>query len=493
MLTLKVVNYQTGELQEHPLQPESQKLSEWIIGRAAACDLILDSPEVSRVHGRIGYSQGEYHFTDLGSTDGSFINNQTAEINQEYALRQNDLIRVGDFVMSVEDIRIADIPESEGLNPGLQQQSTWTEGELMVQCARVVEETEDVKTFSFVANPPTQFAFQPGQFVTLELEIEGKTVRRSYSISSPPSRSQTLDITVKRVPPPADNPEAAPGLVSNWLHDNIAVGSEVKLLGGPMGKFTCAADSSRKLLMISAGSGVTPMLSMARWLYDTASDRDVIFFNSVRSPRDIIMGQELELMAARQPHFKLAITVTRPVSGQPWFGFTGRLTELMLKQIAPDLPERAVYVCGPDRFMTEVKALLAHLDFPMENYHQESFGVAKKKGKAEAKAVEAPAQPTVESPQSKAASSATPMIYFAQSGKEAVCDPEESILDVAQQHDIEIRSGCMQGVCGACKKRKLAGEVTYQTEPDSLNPDEIAQDYILPCVAMPVGKVTIEA
>ena len=85
MLTLKVVNYQTGQLQEHPLQPETQKLSEWIIGRAAACDLVLDSPEVSRVHGRIGYSLGEYHFTDLGSTDGSFINNQTAEINQEYA------------------------------------------------------------------------------------------------------------------------------------------------------------------------------------------------------------------------------------------------------------------------------------------------------------------------------------------------------------------------------------------------------------------------
>ena len=337
------------------------------------------------------------------------------------------------------------------------------------------------------------FAFQPGQFVTLELKIEGKTVRRSYSISSPPSRPQTLDITVKRAPAPTANPEAALGLVSNWLHDNITVDSEVKLVGGPMGKFTCATDSAHKLLMISAGSGVTPMLSMARWLYDTASYRNVIFFNSVRNPDDIIMRQELELMAARHPHFHLAVTVTRSGSGQPWLGLTGRLTELILKQIAPDLLERVVYVCGPDSFMMEVKALLARLDFPMENYRQESFGIAKKQGKEECKTVEPPADPVATGSQSNVVPSSPPMICFAQSGKEAACNPEESILDVAQQYDIKIRSGCMQGVCGACKKRKLEGEVKYQLEPDALNPDEIAQNYILPCVALPVGKVVIAA
>ena len=387
MLTLKIVNYQTGELQEHTLQRETQKPDEWIIGRAAACDLVLNAPEVSRVHGRIVYSQGEYLFSDLGSTDGSCINNQAAEINQKYALKRNDLIRLGYFVMSVDDITTTDVPESEHLNSSHTQQSSWAEGDLLVRCVRVVEETKDVKTFSFTANVATQFGFQPGQFVTLELDIEGKTVRRSYSLYSPPSRPQTLDITVKRVLPPAANPEAPPGLVSNWLHDNIIVGSEVKLLGGPMGKFTCATNSSRKLLMISAGSGVTPMLSMTRWLYDTVSDRDVIFAYSVCSPQDIIMRQELELMAARQPNFRLAITATRPEPWQPWFGFTGRLTGSMLQQIAPDLLERTVYVCGPAPFMAAVKTLLAGLGLPMENYHQESFGISKKKHKVQPKAI----------------------------------------------------------------------------------------------------------
>lgn len=144
-------------------------------------------------------------------------------------------------------------------------------------------------------------------------------------------------------------------LVSNWLHDNITVGSQVRLCGGPMGKFTCANNNSSKLLMISAGIGVTPMLSMARWLYDTGSTRDAIFFYSVRTPRDIIMYQELQLLATRHPHFHLVITVTRPELGQPWWGFTGRLSDLMLKQIAPDLPDREVYVCGPEQFMSEAK------------------------------------------------------------------------------------------------------------------------------------------
>ena len=85
------------------------------------------------------------------------------------------------------------------------------------------------------------------------------------------------------------------------------------------------------------------------------------------------------------------------------------------------------------------------------------------------------------------------MISFARSEKEVICDGQESILEVAQQHNVHIRSGCIQGVCGACKKRKLKGEVKYETEPDALNSDEIAQNYILPCIALPVDKVVIEA
>ncbi|MDJ0637174.1 MAG: FHA domain-containing protein [Xenococcaceae cyanobacterium MO_188.B29] len=492
MLTLEVFDYEIGKLQEHIFQAVAHKENEWIIGRASTCDLVLPSPEISRVHGRISYYQGEYCFTDLGSTDGSRLNNQTVKVNQKYVLKHDDLIRIGNFVISVKAIAKAENLKLDSLNFRLKQQPTWTEGELIVRCVRVIEETSDVKTFSFVADSPIQPAFQPGQFVTLELEIENQKVLRSYSISSPPSRPQTLDITVKRVSSPTTNPELPPGLVSNWLHDNIIVGSKVKLCGGPMGKFTCANKSSQKLLMISAGSGVTPMLSMARWLYDIGSDRDVVFCYSVRTPDDIIMYQELKLIATRYPHFRLVITVTRPESGKPWWGFTGRLSDLMLKQIAPDLSQREVYVCGPEKFMSEAKNLLTSLGLPLENYYQESFGVNKKNRKDKPQEI-ATSLTELLAVQTIANNSASPMISFARSQKEVICNGEESILEVAQQHNIDIRSGCMQGVCGACKKLKLDGEVKYENEPDALSPDEIAQNYILPCVAFPVDKVVIEA
>ena len=417
----------------------------------------------------------------------------------------------------------------------------WSQGELNARCVHIIDETQDVKTFGFVADPPVLFTYQPGQFTTLDLEIDGQRVKRSYSISSTPSRPHTLEITVKRVSAPADEPDAPPGLVSNWLHDNIKVGSQVKM-SSPMGKFTCFANPSPKLLLISAGSGITPMISMARWLYDTSSDVDILFFHSARSPRDIIFRQELELIAARYSNFKLAITLTRPEVGHSWVGYQGRLNELMLRLIAPDFQQRNVYVCGPNAFMESTKSLLQKNNFPMENYFEESFGGAKKKKKkavaeknkattisisqkttiedlinqvsksstnihtppstsiifpspavAESEqntgTIALPAAPpaTTPIPRSKAATPATssPAIVFAQSGQEISCDGEESILEAAQAEDIELPYGCGMGVCGQCKLRKLEGEVTYDEEPDC------EEGYILTCVAKPVDKVVI--
>ncbi|MCU0537384.1 MAG: 2Fe-2S iron-sulfur cluster-binding protein [Hydrococcus sp. Prado102] len=212
----------------------------------------------------------------------------------------------------------------------------------------------------------------------------------------------------------------------------------------------------------------------------------MVFFYSDRTPNDIIMRQELELLASRQSNFRLAITVTRPKLGQPWHGFTGRLTEEMLLNIAPDFRERVVYICGANSFMQGVKTMLASLNFPMENYREESFGVEKKLTTESQAEVEKPSSATAQT-------SSKPILVFSKSGKEIACDEEESVLAVAQQHDIKIRAGCMQGVCGACKTRKLDGQVKYQTEPDGLEKCDRDLGYILPCIAFPVGKVAIEA
>jgi glycine betaine catabolism B len=520
MLKTKVLNAQTHTFYEQVLLPKPGSPNECLIGRHASCDLVLDSPEISRVHCRVLFWQGQCYFADLGSTDGSRLNNEAVQVNRNYPLKPEDTIRMGNFVLLVESIDFTQQPAP--LSPASAQAITlplipqWTQGEIAVRCVQIIDQTHDVKTFRFVAEPAVLFTHKPGQFVTLNLEIAGQPVKRSYSISSSPSRPHILEITVKRVPTPIDEPTAAPGLVSNWLHDHLTVGTQLSLKG-PFGQFTCIDAPMEKLLFLSAGSGITPMMSMAQWLCDTATNADMVFVHSARSPRDIIFQQQLQVLAAHHPNFKLAITTTRPSSGQPWCGYTGHLNAAMLQTIAPDFQQRLVYVCGPNSFMAAAKTLLTDLDFPMDHYFAESFGPAKaakpKLPLSAAPIAQPPVEPTPNaaqierkspgSPELKlvpsvatppaAARSVSPSIVFTQSGQEVACDPEDCILEVAEQSNINLASGCRMGVCGACKLNLLEGEVTYAEPPSGLKETERQQGIILPCVAFPIGRVVLEA
>ncbi len=376
-------------------------------------------------------------------------------------LKIGDTIRIGDWLLLIETF--AKTTSLEVPN--------WTQEDLTVRCIQIIEETHNVKTFYFVAEPRVNFFYQPGQFVTLNLNIDGENIQRSYSISSSPSRSHKLTITVKRIPS---------GLVSNWLHDHLKVGDLIKI-SPPMGNFTCYNEPNPKLLMISAGSGITPMMSMTRWLHDIASDVDIIFFYSAQTPDDLIFQKELELLAEQNPNFHLKLTLTQSESNIGWSGLKGRLNAKILKSFAPDFLERTVYVCGPDGFMKTVKTLLVDdLDFPMEHYFQESFGSGKIVKSA--------------SVINKVSTLVEPSIIFAKSNKEIKSCEEISILDHAQQQDITIRSGCRQGVCGACKVLKIEGDVTYCTSPDALNESHKKAGYILSCIAYPTGeRVVIDA
>ncbi len=522
------------------LVPEKQLNQECLLGRDERCCIVLNDTLASRTHGKIAFRNGNYYYSDLGSRNGTKINNEDAQLNQEYLLKPSDTISLGNHLLWVKAISGEDTP-TEALSLTPQQYmplasldtaslETWTQGTKQVKCVQIINETADVKTFTFASEPPVKFDYQPGQFITLNLNIDGKSVKRSYSISSTPSRPHSLEITVKRVPAPADEPSAPPGLVSNWLHDNMKVGSQIEI-NAPMGKFTNFANPSTKIFMISAGSGITPMMSMSRWICDTVSNVDIVFLHSARSPEDIIFRQELEMMTSRYPNFKLAITVTRPIPGQPWYGYTGRINETILPAIASDYKERTVYVCGPNPFMEATKELLQKIDFPMDNYYEESFGGAKKKKKpnptiptADQTSIVQPIAPVsapVSSPTpapiensvlavpetsivsgvapastpisapapapAPKAPSSSPVIILSKSGQEIACDGEEAILDVAEAEGANLPFGCRAGACGACKVKKLEGEVIYD---DDVNCED---GYILTCVARPVGRVAIEA
>ena len=495
MLTLKVINYATHEVQEKVLGQSPDK-TECLIGRTPGCDLLLDNPEVSRVHGKIFRRDNQYFFTDLGSTDGSRLNNEMLLPSQDIPLQPDDLIRICEFVIVVESILpVVSLPKPQS------EVSDWSpSSDLSVRCVQVIDETSDVKTFRFAAEPKILFDYQPGQFVTLQLPIAGKTVLRSYSISSTPSRPHLLEITVKRVPAPANNPDLPPGLVSNWLHDNLVVGSRLKLKG-PFGQFTCGKEPAQKLLLISAGSGITPMMAMTRWLCDTATDVDIVFAYSARSPEDIVFRQELEQLDQQHKNLKLAVTTTRCQPGQSWLGYRGRMDEAMVRAIAPDFCDRDVFVCGPNPFMGAIKSLLETMDFPMAQYHEESFGApVKTKASAgeETAVLVPPSQPQEASEEleqqasGQQASGQQPVIVFTKSDQEVDCDGEDSILDVAESAGIELASACRMGACGACKQRLCSGKVAYFAEPSALEEAERAE-FVLPCVARPVGRVMVEA
>ncbi|MGB7440457.1 MAG: FHA domain-containing protein [Coleofasciculaceae cyanobacterium] len=511
-MKIKAFNHQTGSFQEKVLTPKAENFNHCLVGRHPSCDLVLNAPEISRVHALIDYRTGHYYFTDLASTDGSRLNNCEIPVNQSCLLKPDDVIRIGDFVLLLEEMESVEedskylFASEQAITATLVQPRTWSVGDLTVCCSQVIEETPDVKTFRFVASPPLLFSYKPGQFVTLDLEIEGKRVKRSYSISSTPSRPHNLEITVKRVPSPGEEPDVPPGLVSNWLNGNLTVGDQVKL-SGPLGNFTCVDNSSSsKLLLISAGSGITPMMSMARWLFDTAVESsDVVFIHSARTVQDIIFRQELELMTSRHPRFKFAVTLTRHEPGQAWLGYTGRLNEAMLQAIAPDYQERTVYVCGSDPFRESVKTVLQALKYPMQNYHEESFGGSRQGKKSKKQKsftttntstssqtgllpVASPTSALITS-QAKVSptSTASHTVVFAQSEKEVVCDDEETILEVAQRVGIELPYGCQMGVCGRCKLRQLEGQVDYEEET------ECEEGYVLTCVARPAKRVVVEA
>lgn len=567
MLKLRIFNTKIPqELESVQISPETSKKNEFMIGRAPYCDVALSNPTVSREHGKISFEDDQYHFTDLGSTNGSQINNVARESFQSVRLSVNDTIQLGDFTLLVEEI--AFYPqldnlleeEEEPTEPSLahlypsvttemssgdrhaevvevteevevpaepsqymplasidpSQITRWTKGNLTLECANIIEETADVKTFSFVTTPPHLFTYKAGQFITLELEIDGVEVLRSYSISSTPSRPHSLEITVKRVPPSnPEDPTIPAGLVSNWLHDNLKIGTQIQA-SGAFGKFTCFEYPSQKLLFLSAGSGITPMMSMSRWIYDTHSDCDVVFFHCARSPQDIIYQQELELMAARSPKFNLAVTVTRLMPQQLWMGLRGRLTPAMLEIIAPDWCDRTVFVCGPESFMQSTKSLLEGIGFPMQQYHEESFGGAKKSAKSSKdKDIPLPNEPSPafgikawlgklqsppESPVTsrvpnnpKASKASAATVVFNKAQKEVFCDGEESILEIAEQAGVKIRNSCRVGSCGSCKKVKLEGEVKMEGyDSEALESVEVDAGYILCCVAFPRGRVVID-
>ncbi|KAA0972543.1 hybrid-cluster NAD(P)-dependent oxidoreductase [Aureimonas fodinaquatilis] len=341
-------------------------------------------------------------------------------------------------------------------------------------CRAVREETPDVKTFVFAPRKGRHFTYQPGQFLTFEFEISGETIYRCYTISSTPTRPDTVSITVKRV---------AGGPVSNWLHDQFRPGMMLRATG-PMGDFSWTVKPTQpKYLLISGGSGITPMMSMTRSAFDLAEIRDTLFVHAARSPADLIFRDELDFMARRNRSIRVGYICEGDSPHEAWSGLRGRLTHGALTALAPDFMDRVVFVCGPAPFMAAVHAVLAAAGFDMSRYFQESFRF-EDLSPAEQEAVE-------EAADELSTDITTYRIEFAKTRRVVDCPENITILDAARRAGIRLPSSCTKGLCGTCKSRKVSGDVEMSHQ-GGIRQREVDQGMILICCSRPRSDVVID-
>ncbi|WP_442808469.1 FAD-binding oxidoreductase [Trinickia soli] len=355
----------------------------------------------------------------------------------------------------------------------------WTSDvEETLVCCQVRQETHDVKSFFFMSREGRTFSFEPGQFITLELDIDGETINRCYTISSAPTRPHTISITVKRVPG---------GKVSNWLHDNLRPGASVRVLG-PAGEFTCARHAAGKYLFLSAGSGITPLMSMSRSHHELGEDRDIVFVHSARTPDDIIFARELDLIAANQQRFRTSFVCERIGARTNWPGITGFLTLPLLRLIAPDFMEREIFTCGPAPYMKAVRDLLEEAGFDRTRYHEESFSFESLSPAEQAAATDDAAEPA---DAGGADAQARFSVTFAKTRRDIECGAHEHVLDAAKRAGLRLPSSCTQGMCGTCKVKLVSGEVDMHHN-GGIRQREIDQGMVLLCCSKPLSNLVVD-
>jgi len=206
-----------------------------------------------------------------------------------------------------------------------------------------------------------------GQYATFELKIEGKTYVRTWTISSAPLGANWLiTITVKR---------KKGGVVSNWLYKNMQQGMTITLKGIDgtfVLKDTKPDISSPKLLMVAGGVGITPIMSIVRYLALQKLDWDVVVFHSISTLKDRVFLPEFQTIHSELPNIKFFVTITQGGTSEGG-SLSGRVTKDMISQLAPDVKERTVYLCGPEPFMEAVENILSSLDVPPLQVITEKF------------------------------------------------------------------------------------------------------------------------
>lgn len=342
----------------------------------------------------------------------------------------------------------------------------------------IFHETRDAIIIVFDHPDTGQIGYRSGQFLTIIASIDGKEVRRAYSLCSSPFVDSDLAVTVKRV----EN-----GLMSNWLPDSLKVGETLRVME-PMGQFTTEFNvvNKRHIIMFAGGSGITPLMSIIKSTLSQEPESICSLIYCNRDVDSIIFKKELDTL---QTIDEGRLHVIHVLDNAPmnWQGYSGLLNHDMLAKLFERIPEWGIskttfLMCGPEGMMKNVDTLLEARQIPNDKIFKESF-VQGTIDREEKKGVVASDEELRER--------IVTIRYDGQEYKVTV-PPNKAILETALDEGIDLPYSCQSGLCTACRGKALSGQVKLDEE-EGLSQSERAEGYVLTCVGHPLtDDVVIE-
>ncbi|MDH3024048.1 ferredoxin--NADP reductase [Gordonia alkanivorans] len=334
---------------------------------------------------------------------------------------------------------------------------------VILTVAEVIDETSDAKSIAFEVPEASSAAFtdyKPGQFLTLRIPSEKTgSVARCYSLASSPYTDARPKVTVKRT---------VDGYGSNWVCDNLAPGSQVEVLP-PSGVFTPKSYDD-PLLLIAAGSGVTPVMSILKAALKKSS-APVVFFYANRSEGDVIFAAELRDLLHAHADRLTVVHWLESLQGLP-------SAAALASVFAPYSTTHTAYMCGPGPFMDAVHKALTQANFPHHNVHTEVYNSLSGDPFADVELEEVSEEDQ--------ASAATVEVELDGETHTLSWPRKRTLIDVMLAAGLDAPYSCQEGECGSCACTLTEGTVDMDNA-GALDPEDIEDGYILGCQAHPTS------
>ncbi|TCK21319.1 ferredoxin--NADP reductase [Pseudonocardia endophytica] len=337
-----------------------------------------------------------------------------------------------------------------------------------------VQETDDTVSLYFrvPGDLATTFGYRPGQFVAVEDDPAGEDISRQYSLSSVPGTDPWLRITVKRI----DG-----GAMSTYLVDRVSEGDLLEI-APPRGRLYVPTDEPRHYLILAAGSGVAPLVAIARHVLDGGGDDRITFLYGNRTEDGIILREEVDALATH-PRVQVRHVLSRP--GEDWIGDRGRVDPAYLKGLWESLADPrplSVFLCGPEEFMTAAEEFLVERGVDINDIRKESFDLVLNDSDddgADDLLVPDDAADGTEEPVA-----ARVIAVVGGEEYEAETEADEPLLSALLRSGADVPFSCQEGTCASCIVKLAEGKVRIRPGVlQTLRPDDLQEGVVLACLS----------